>query len=48
MLRIKSNVDLKKLEEFGFKAKYDEDTGEVCAYQKKVRKRCRRVIDKHN
>ena len=24
MLRIKSNVDLKKLEEFGFKAKYDE------------------------
>lgn len=38
MLRIKSNVDLKKLEEFGFKAKYDEDTGKVCAYQKKCEK----------
>lgn len=32
MLRIKSNVDLKKLEEFGFKAKYDEDTGKIYKY----------------
>ena len=29
MLKIKDNVDLKKLKEFGFKPKYDEDTGEV-------------------
>ena len=29
MLRIKDNVDLKELEKFGFKTKYDEDTGEL-------------------
>ena len=38
MLKIKDNVDLKELEKFGFKAKYDEDTGEICAYQKKCEK----------
>lgn len=38
MLKIKDNVDLKKLEKFGFKAKYDEDTGKVNAYQKKLEK----------
>lgn len=35
MLKIKDEVDLKELEKFGFKPKYNEDTGEVCAYQKK-------------
>ena len=44
MLRIKSNVDLKKLEEFGFKAKYDENTGEICAYQKKCEKDVRGLL----
>lgn len=38
MLKIKDSVDLKELEKFGFKAKYDEDTGEICAYQKKCEK----------
>lgn len=38
MLKIKNNVDLKELERFGFKAKYDEDTGKVRAYQKKCEK----------
>lgn len=38
MLKIKDNVNLKELEKFGFKAKYDEDTGEVRAYQKKCEK----------
>lgn len=31
-------VDLKELEKFGFKTKYDENTGEICAYQKKSEK----------
>ncbi len=38
MLKIKDNVDLKELEKFGFRAKYNEDTGEVQAYQKKCEK----------
>ena len=38
MLKIKDGVNLKELEKFGFKAKYDEDTGKVCAYQKKCEK----------
>ena len=38
MLKIKDSVDLKELEKFGFKPKYDEDTGKVCAYQKKCEK----------
>jgi len=33
-LRIKDSVDLKELEKFGFKHKYDEDTGEIKAYEK--------------
>ena len=37
-LRIKDSIDLKELEKFGFKAKYDENTGEICAYQKKCEK----------
>ena len=36
MLKIKDSVDLKELEKFGFKPKYDENTGEICAYEKKV------------
>ena len=38
MLKIKNNVNLEKLEKFGFKPKYDENTGEICAYQKKCEK----------
>lgn len=38
MLKIKDSVDLKELEKFGFKPKYDENTGEICAYEKKVLK----------
>lgn len=34
MLKIKDNVDLKELEKFGFKPKYNEDTGKIIAYQK--------------
>ena len=29
MLKIKDNVDLKELEKYGFKCKYNEDTGEL-------------------
>lgn len=36
MLKIKDNVDLKELEKFGFKPKYDEDTGEIKKYVKKA------------
>ena len=32
MLKIKDNVDLKELENFGFKPKYDCDTGEILFY----------------
>ena len=31
-------VNLKELEKFGFKPKYNEDTGKIIAYQKKVEK----------
>lgn len=34
MLKIRDEVDLKELEKFGFKAKYDEDTGKIKAYEK--------------
>lgn len=32
MLKIRDDVDLKELEYFGFKPKYDEDTGELKEY----------------
>ncbi len=32
MLKLKDNVDLKELEKFGFKPKYDEDTGKIVRY----------------
>lgn len=38
MLKLKDNIDLKELGKFGFKPKYNEDTGEVCAYEKKTEK----------
>ena len=38
MLKIKDDVDLKELEKFRFKPKYNENTGEICAYQKKCEK----------
>ena len=34
MLKIKDDVDLKELEKFGFKPKYDEETGKIRAYEK--------------
>lgn len=34
MLKIKDSVDLKELEKFGFKPKYDENTGKIKAYEK--------------
>lgn len=36
MLKIKNSVDLKELEKFGFKPKYDEYTGEIIVYEKIV------------
>lgn len=33
MLKIKDNVDLKELENYGFKPKYDTDTGKLCSYK---------------
>ena len=38
MLKIKDDIDLKELEKFGFKPKYDEDTGKIIAYEKKKEK----------
>lgn len=35
MLKIKDYVDIEKLKDFGFKPKYDVDTGEIIAYEKK-------------
>lgn len=32
MLKIKDNIELKELEKFGFKSKYDEDTGKIKSY----------------
>ena len=34
MLKIKDDIDLKQLEKFGFKPKYDEDTGKIKRYEK--------------
>ena len=39
MLKIKDSVDLKELEKFEFKPKYDENTGKIKAYEKKRRKK---------
>ena len=33
MLKIKSDIDLKELEKYGFKRKFDENTGELWKYQ---------------
>ena len=32
MLKIREGVDLKELEKFGFRAKYDEDSGKIKSY----------------
>lgn len=34
MLIFKADKDLKELEKFGFKPRYDVSTGEICAYEK--------------
>ena len=34
MLKLIDNIDPKHLVEFGFKPKYDEDTGEITAWEK--------------
>lgn len=39
MLKIKDDVDLKELEKFGFKPKYDEDTGKITAYVKQIKEK---------
>lgn len=31
-LKVKDNYDISQLTQFGFKAKYDEDTGEICRF----------------
>ena len=38
MLKIKENVDLKELEKFKFKPKYNEDTGEIMYYWREYSK----------
>ena len=38
MLKIRDDVDLKELEKFGFKPKYDVNTGEIEAYEKQQSK----------
>lgn len=35
MLRIRKEADLKELEKFGFKPKYDENTGKLKKYEKR-------------
>ena len=32
MLKIKDNIDLKELEKYGFKPRYNVDTGEIVEY----------------
>ena len=39
MLKIRDDVDLKELEKFGFKPKYDEDTGRITAYVKCIKEK---------
>ena len=39
MLKIRDDVDLKELEKFGFKPKYDENTGKIRAYEKTNKER---------
>lgn len=34
MLKIKDEVDLKELEKFGFKPKYNEDNGSIVAWER--------------
>lgn len=36
MLKIKDNIDLKELEKFGFKPKYDVDTGKIKYWYKNI------------
>lgn len=45
MLKIKDNVDLKELEKYGLKPKYDEDTGEIKGFisERNVR-RCKFIL----
>ena len=38
MLKIRDEIDLKELEKFGFKTKYDEDTGELKTNKKTILK----------
>ena len=45
MLKIRDDVNLKELEKFGFKPKYDENTGKIRAYEKiKKRTRIYRIV----
>ena len=40
MLKIKDNVDLKELDKYGFKPKYDIDNGKLKKYEQKGLKYC--------
>lgn len=44
MLKIKENISLEKLEEFGFKPKYIGNTGEIIHYEKENFKNGYRLI----
>lgn len=39
MLKIRDCVDLEELKKFGFKPKYDENTGKIKAYEKTSKER---------
>ena len=39
MLKLKDGVNLEELEKFGFKPKYDEDTGKIIAYVKWIKEK---------
>lgn len=47
MLKIKDNIDSKELEQFGFKPKYNEDTGKITAYIKISNERHQGIIIKN-
>lgn len=39
MLKIREDIKINELEKFGFKPKYDEDTGKITAYEKRKEKK---------
>ena len=47
MLKIKNDVDLKELEKFGFKPRYDEITGKIVRYVRNDERNVIRYVDTH-